>query len=98
MAVIVERLFTGEYGGPHRGIELFNEEMLFPLYFGDDWTKLRIALLWGMGNSAPTAGVVDIGVCTAGNRDILGTPPPSNYVGCGYGGGATRASAGIDGS
>lgn len=98
MAVIVERTFTGIYGGSHRGIELRNEELLYPLYFGDNWTRLRIALLWSLASSANLAGgYVDVGVCTAGNRGVLGTPKPSNYVGSGYGGGGTRASAGTMG-
>jgi len=94
MAVIVERLFTGDYGGNHRGIELFKEEIVRPLPFGDNWTKLRIALLWGLGISANFAGgVADIGVCSATGKGVL-SGIPVNYVGAGYGGGATRAAAG----
>ena len=93
MAVVVERLFTGDYGGNHRGIELFKEEIVRPLPFRDNWTKLRIALLCGMGSSANIVGVVDIGVCSASGRGVL-SGVPVNYVGGGYGGGNTRAAAG----
>jgi len=93
MAVIVERLFTGTYGGSRRGIELFKEEIVRPLPFRDNWTKLRIALLWGMGSSANFVGVVDVGVCSASGRGVL-SGVPVNYVGGGYGGGNTRAAAG----
>jgi hypothetical protein len=93
MAVIVERVFVGDYGGSRRGIELFREELVRPLPFRDNWTKLRIALLWGMGNSAIIPGIVDVGVCSASGRGVL-SGVPVNYVGGGYGGGNTRAAAG----
>jgi len=94
MAVIVERLFTGDYGGSRRGIELFKEEIVRPLPFRDNWTKLRIGLLWGLGISANFAGgVADIGVCSATGKGVL-SGIPVNYVGTGYGGGNTRAEAG----
>jgi len=93
MAVIVERVFVGDYGGSRRGIELFNEEIVRPLPFGNNWTKLRVALLWGMGNPAIIQGVVDVGVCSASGRGVL-SGVPVNYVGGGYGGGNTRAAAG----
>jgi hypothetical protein len=93
MAVIVERVFVGDYGGSRRGIELFREEIVRPLPFGNNWTKLRIALLWGIGNPAIITGVVDVGVCSASGRGVL-SGVPVNYVGGGYGGGNTRAAAG----
>lgn len=96
MAVIVERLFTGTYGGTRRGIELFNEELVRPLPFGNNWTKLRLGLLWGLGtNSAVNfPGIVDVGACSASGRGVL-SGVPVNYVGTGYGGGNTRAAAGL---
>ena len=95
MAVIVERTFLGDdYGGSRRGIELFKEEIVRSLPFGNNWTKLRIGLLWGLGVSANFAGgVADIGVCSATGKGVL-SGIPVNYVGTGYGGGATRVTAG----
>jgi hypothetical protein len=65
---------------------LRNEELIRPLELGNNWTKLRIAALVGVGVTSTLAGVLDIGVCTAGNRGI-GSGNPDNYIGSGMGGG-----------
>jgi hypothetical protein len=97
MAVIVERMFTGgDVGGACRGVELFNEEIVRTLPFGNNWTKLRIAVLLGLGNAASITGVIDVGVCSASGPGVLSTLP-LNYVGTGYGGEATRNAAGVVG-
>lgn len=88
MAVIIERNFIGAYSGSDRGLELRNEEFIRTLNMGDNWTKLRIAALVGVGVTSTRAAVLDIGVCTAGNRGIA-SGNPTNYVGSGMGGGAS---------
>jgi len=92
MAVIVERLFTGGFGGNDKAIQLYDEELVRPLPFGDNWTKLRIVASLGIGNVATVAGLLDFGVCTAGSPGI-GSGTPVNYVGSGFGGNSTRAAA-----
>ena len=94
MAALTEHIYVSPFaGGAGRavGLELRNEEFIRPLSFGSNWTKLRIAVLMGLGQTAngpaiilPNA-LVDIGVCS-GNRGI-GSDSPVNYVGVGYGGG-----------
>jgi len=85
MAVIIERNFTGWFEGADRGISLRNEEYIRPLNIGNNWTKLRIAILVGAGNSANITAVLDIGMCSASGRGI-GSGNPVNYVGGGMGG------------
>jgi hypothetical protein len=94
MAVIVERLFTGGFGSTDKAIQLYKEELVRPLPFGDNWTKLRIVASLGVGNVATVAGLLDFGVCTAGSPGI-GSGTPVNYVGSGFGGEASRATAPI---
>lgn len=91
MAVIVQRLFTGGFGATDNAIQLYNEELILPFYFGDNWTKLRVVVQMGLGNTGTVNALVDIGVCTAGNRGI-GSGTPANYLGCGFGGNSTRAA------
>jgi len=95
MARFTEQLFVSPFvdgAGRDIGLELFNEDFIRPLPFGSNWTKLRIAVLMGLGQTAngpattlPNA-LVDIGVCS-GNRLGIGSTRPVNYVGVGYGGG-----------
>lgn len=98
MANITEQVFVSPFaGGAGRdvGLELRNEELIRPLSFGDNWTKLRIAVLMGLGQTALNgvgnvlpAALVDIGVCSGTERGI-GSANPVNYMGVGYGGGWT---------
>lgn len=94
MAVIVQRLFTGGFGATDKAIQLYKEELIRPFDFGDDWTKLRVAVLMGVGNTGTVNALFDVGVCTAGNRGI-GSGTPTNYVGSGMGGEASRATTPI---
>ena len=88
MAVIVERTFSGGFAGTKRGLTLYKEEYIRPLPFGDNWTRLRIVVLMGLGNTSTVTGLVDIGVCS-GTQGGIGSGSPINYVGGGLGGGAT---------
>ena len=90
MAVIVEQLYYSPTGGSKNqpGIRLLNEEFIRPMSFGDNWTKLRIGVLLGVGNTRLCSGLVDIGVCS-GTRRGVGSGNPVNYVGGGWGGGNT---------
>lgn len=91
MAVIIERLFTGGFGANDRAIQLYKEELVIPFGFGDSWTKLRVAVLMGLGNTGTVSAFFDLGVCTAGSRGI-GSGTPVNYVGSGMGGESSRAA------
>jgi len=93
MAVITERLFTGGYAGNDRGISLRSEEFIRPMSIGNNWTKLRIAMLYGTENSGTIAGTLDVGLCTNGDRGI-GSGNPINYLGVGIGGGTVGRTTG----
>ena len=98
MAAIIEQLFVSPFAGGAgrvKGLELRNEELIRPMSFGDDWKKLRVAVLMGIGQTAIggvsnvlPAALVDIGVCS-GTRRGIGSANPVNYMGVGYGGGWT---------
>lgn len=94
MAVIVQRLFTGGFGATDKAIQLYKEELVRPFDFGDNWTKLRVVVLMGLGNTGTINSFFDVGVCTAGSRGI-GSGIPVNYVGSGIGGESTRATTPI---
>ena len=96
MAVFTEQLFTSPFAGgagPVKGLELRNEEFIRPFGFGNNWSKLRIAVLMGLGQTLTKGlagtilpvGLVDIGVCS-GTRRGIGSANPVNYIGVGYGG------------
>lgn len=88
MPEIIQRSFTGLYGGTYRGIRLYNEEFIRPLSFGDNWSKLRIVLLQGVNDTTDIVNaILDVGICSGTLRGI-GSNNPVNYVGGGVGGGA----------
>ena len=85
MPEIIERNFV--YGGTARGIRLYNEELIRPLSFGNNWSKLRIVLNIGVNDGLNTVNaILDVGVCSGTVRGI-GSNNPVNYVGSGVGGG-----------
>jgi len=86
MPEIIERTFTGPFGGTARGMRLRNEEFIRPLSFGNNWSKLRIVLLVGVNDGLEIVNAIfDVGVCSGATRGI-GSNNPVNYVGSGVGG------------
>ena len=93
MAVITQQVFSFSSGN---GIQLRSEELIRPIQIGDNWTKLRVALLYGISGLGAYTSLFDVGLCTAGARGI-GSNNPLNYIGLGYCGGTTgRLSGGAD--
>jgi len=93
MPEIIERAFTGQFGGTARGMRLRNEEFIRPLSFGANWSKLRIVLNVGVNDGLNIVNaLIDVGVCSGTLRGI-GSNNPVNYVGSGIGGGGAARYA-----
>ena len=93
MPEIIERAFTGQFGGTARGMRLRNEEFIRPLSFGANWSKLRIVLNVGVNDGLNIVNaLIDVGVCSGTLRGI-GSNNPVNNVGSGIGGGGAARYA-----